>query len=80
MLKEIIPKEIDENNKKYIRAKYTIDILNLNSYELKEARKALVDILEIYRENYDDYNEYLKFFLDEGHNFPNLIKLFMISS
>jgi len=75
---EIIPKEIDENSKIYIRAKYTIDILNLNSYELKEARKALVDILEIYRENYDDYNEYLKFFLDEGHNFPNLIKLFMI--
>lgn len=74
---EIVPINNDANSIEYVRASYTIDILNLNSYELKEARKALIDILEVYRENYDDYNEYLKFFLDDGHNFPSLIKLYM---
>ena len=74
---EIIPKSIDENSHEYLRARYTIDALNLNSYELKEARKALIDILEVYRENYEEYNEYLQFFLDDGHNFPNLIRLYM---
>ncbi|OFI05354.1 hypothetical protein CLOACE_18020 [Clostridium acetireducens DSM 10703] len=74
---EIVPKSNDENSNKYIRASYTISILNLNCYELKEARKALIDILEVYRENYDEYDEYLQFFLDDGHNFPSLIKLYM---
>lgn len=74
---EIVPKNNDENSNEYIRAIYTIDVLNLNCYELKEARKALIDILDVYRENYDEYNEYLQYFIDDGHNFPSLIKLYM---
>lgn len=74
---EIIPKNNDESSKEYIRAIYTIKTLNLNSYELKEARKALIDILNVYRENYDEYNSYLQYFLDDRQNFPSLIKLFM---
>lgn len=74
---EIIPKNNDESSKEYIRAIYTIETLNLNSYELKEARKALIDILNVYRENYDEYNSYLQYFLDDRQNFPSLIKLFM---
>ena len=61
---EIIPKNNDESSKEYIRAIYTIETLNLNCYELKEARKALIDILNVYRENYDEYNSYLQYFLD----------------
>ena len=67
----------EKNSDEYLKANYTIDILNLNSYELKEARKALIDILQVYRENYEEYNEYLQFFLNDGHNFPSLIKLYM---
>ena len=74
---EIIPKNNDESSKEYIRAIYTIETLNLNCYELKEARKALIDILNVYRENYDEYNSYLQYFLDDRQNFPSLIKLFM---
>ncbi|NRT87315.1 retron system putative HNH endonuclease [Clostridium beijerinckii] len=74
---EIIPKSNDKNSNEYLRANYTIDILKLNSYELKEARKALIDALEVYRENYEEYSEYIQYFLDDGHNFPSLIKLFM---
>lgn len=74
---EIVPKSSDENSNEYIRASYTINILNLNCYELKEARKALIDILEVYRDNYEEYNEYLQFFIDDGHNFPSLIRLYM---
>lgn len=74
---EIIPKNNDESSKEYIRAIYTIETLNLNCYELKEARKALIDILNVYRENYNEYNSYLQCFLDDRHNFPSLIKLFM---
>ncbi|MFD3156747.1 retron system putative HNH endonuclease [Haloimpatiens sp. FM7330] len=74
---EIIPKSNDEHSNEYMRVTYTIEILNLNCYELKEARKALIDILEVYRGNYEEYNEYLQFFIDDGHNFPSLIKLYM---
>ena len=74
---EIIPKNNDDSSKEYIRAIYTIETLNLNCYELKEARKALIDILNVYRENYDEYNSYLQYFLDDRQNFPSLIKLFM---
>jgi uncharacterized protein (TIGR02646 family) len=73
---EIIPKNNDESSNEYTRATYTINTLNLNCYELKEARKAFIDILEVYRENYVEYNEYLQFFIDDGHNFPSLINLF----
>lgn len=73
---EIVPKTNDENSNEYIRAVYTIDTLNLNNYELKEARKAFIDILEVYRENYVEYNEYLQYFIDDGHNFPSLTNLF----
>lgn len=73
---EIIPKNNDENSNEYMRATYTINTLNLNCYELKEARKAFIDILEVYRENYVEYDEYLQFFIDDGHNFPSLIDLF----
>lgn len=74
---DILPKSNDENSSEYIRATYTISILNLNCYELKEARKSLIDILEVYRENYEEYNEYLQFFIDDGHSFPSLINLYM---
>lgn len=74
---EIIPKSNDENSNEYMRSIYTIEVLNLNCYELKEARKTLIDILEVYRENYEEYNEYLQFFIDDGHNFPSLINLYM---
>lgn len=73
---EIVPKTNDENSNEYIRAVYTIDTLSLNNYELKEARKAFIDILEVYRENYVEYNEYLQYFIDDGHNFPSLTNLF----
>jgi len=81
--RDLFPKEFQSYNNilvscnEYLRANYTIGTLNLNSYELKEARKALIDILEVYRENYEEYNEYLQFFLNDSHNFPSLIKLYM---
>ncbi|WP_252231353.1 retron system putative HNH endonuclease [Clostridium sp. ZBS15] len=74
---EIIPRSNDENSTEYMRAIYTIEVLNLNCYELTEARKALIDILDVYRENYEEYNEYLQFFINDGHNFPSLINLYM---
>jgi len=74
---EILPKYTQEETLSYKRAKYTIEILNLNHYKLKEARKNLIDILQVYKENYDDYNEYLQFFLDDKHSFPSLIKYYM---
>ncbi|WP_367277809.1 retron system putative HNH endonuclease [Clostridium sp.] len=74
---EIIPKYTQEETLKFKRAKYTIEILNLNHFKLKEARKNLIDILQVYKENYDDYNEYLQFFLDDKHSFPELIKYYM---
>ncbi|MDR3594430.1 retron system putative HNH endonuclease [Clostridium sp.] len=74
---EIIPKFTQEETLNYKRAKYTIEILNLNDYKLKEARKTLIDSLEVYKEYYDDFNEYLQFFLDDKHSFPNLIKYYM---
>lgn len=74
---EIIPKDTEEETLNYKRAKYTIEVLNLNYSKLKEARKNLIDILEVYKENYDDYNDYLQFFLDDKHSFPNLIQYYM---
>lgn len=74
---EIIPKSNDDHSNEYKKAIYTIEVLNLNCYELTEARKALIDILEVYRENYEEYNEYLQYFIDDGHNFPSLINLYM---
>jgi len=76
---EIVPKdseEISDNNKK---AKYTIELLKLNYYKLKEARKNLIDILEVYNSSYEEeeVNKYLQYFLDDGYGFPNLIKLYM---
>lgn len=74
---EIIPKFTQEETLNYKRAKYTIKILNLNDYKLKEARKALIDSFEVYKDYYDNFNEYLQFFLDDNHSFPNLIKYYM---
>lgn len=74
---EITPKFTQGETLNYKRAKYTIEILNLNDYKLKEARKTLIDSLEVYKEHYDDFNEYLQFFLDDKHSFPNLIKYYM---
>ena len=74
---EIIAKSNQKETIDYRRAKYTIEILNLNNYKIKEARKNLIDILQVYKENYDEYNEYLKFFLDDKHSFPELIKYYM---
>lgn len=74
---EIVPIYKEDNSIKNKKATYTIEILNLNSYTLREARKNLIEILEVYRENYDDYLEYLQYFLDDRHNFPSLIELYM---
>jgi uncharacterized protein (TIGR02646 family) len=74
---EIVPIHKDDNNIKNKRAIYTIALLNLNNYVLKEARKNLIEILEVYRENYDEYDEYLQYFLNDGCNFPSLIKHYM---
>lgn len=77
---EIVPKDSNENGNINMRAKYTIDILNLNYNKLKEARKNLIDILEIYNSGYEDEEErrgYLQYFLDDGYGFFNLIKLYM---
>ncbi|MDK0709497.1 TIGR02646 family protein [Clostridium perfringens] len=71
---EIVPKSNDENSEEYIKAKYTIEVLNLNSYELKNARKNLIDILDVYT---GENKQYLQFFLDNRHNFPTLIQMFM---
>lgn len=71
---EILPKSKDESSIEYVRAKYTIDILNLNTYELQEARRNLVDILSVYT---GENKEYIQYFIDERHEFPTLIKLFM---
>ncbi|MBU3112675.1 hypothetical protein [Clostridium lacusfryxellense] len=60
-----------------IRATYTIALLNLNNYILTDARKNLIQILEVYRENYDEFASYLQYFLDDGHSFPSLIRLYM---
>lgn len=71
---EVIPKSNDTNSQEYARAKYTIDVLNLNSYELKNARANLIDILSVYT---GENKQYLQFFLDDRHNFPSLVKLYM---
>jgi len=74
---EIIPTFKDAQDIRNKRAEYTITLLNLNSYILKDARKNLIQILEVYRENYDEFESYLQYFLDDGHNFPSLIKFYM---
>lgn len=71
---EIVSKNNDKNSKEYIKAKYTIDTLNLNSYELKNARMNLVDILSFYT---GENKEYIQYFLDSRHEFKSLIKLCM---
>ncbi|MDU2121559.1 MAG: retron system putative HNH endonuclease [Clostridium celatum] len=71
---EIIPKDTNEESIEYARARYTIDTLNLNSYELKSARANLIDILSVYG---GENKQYIQFFLDDRHNFPSLIKLYM---
>lgn len=71
---EIVPKNSDENSDGYKRAKYTIDTLNLNSYELKNARMNLVDILSVYT---GENKDYIQYFLDSRHEFKSLIKLCM---
>lgn len=71
---EIVPKNSDENSNGYKRAKYTIDTLNLNSYELKNARMNLVDMLSVYT---GENKEYIRYFLDSRHDFKSLIKLCM---
>lgn len=71
---EVIPKNNDENSNEYIRARYTIDVLNLNSYELRNARMNLVDMLSVYT---GENKEYIQYFLDSRHEFPSLIKLCM---
>jgi len=45
---EIIPRCNDDNDIKKKRANYTIETLNLNNYTLKDARKNLIEILEVY--------------------------------
>lgn len=72
----IVPKCKSKADAKYKRAEYTIQILNLNCYTLTEARKNLIIILEVYRDNYEDYSQYLQYFLDDGHSFPSLIKYY----
>lgn len=71
---EVVPKNNDEKSNDYIRARYTIDVLNLNSYELKNARMNLVDMLSVYT---GENREYIQYFLDARHEFPSLIKLCM---
>lgn len=71
---EVVPKNNDENSNAYIRARYTIDVLNLNSYELKNARMNLVDMLSVYT---GENREYIQYFLDARHEFPSLIKFCM---
>ena len=71
---EIVPKNNDANSNEYVRAKYTIDTLNLNSYELKNARMNLVDMLSVYT---GENKEYIQYFLDSRHEFKSLIKLCM---
>lgn len=74
---EIIPlcKDVDDIRNK--RALYTIELLNLNNYILKDARKNLIQILEVYREEFEEITVYLQYFLDDGHNFPSLIRFYM---
>lgn len=76
---EIIPKDSEEKSETNKRARYTINLLNLNYYKLKEARRNLIDILEVYKNNYDEeeISSYLKYFLDDGYVFPDLIKLYI---
>jgi len=74
---EIIPTYKDAQDIRNKRAIYTITLLNLNNYILKDARKNLIQILEVYRENYDKFESYLQYFLNDGHNFPSLIKFYM---
>jgi len=74
---EIIPTYKDAQDIRNKRALYTITLLNLNNYILKDARKNLIQILEVYRENYDEFACYLQYFLDDGHSFPSLIKFYM---
>lgn len=71
---EIIPKNNDESSKEYIKARYTIETLNLNSYELRTARINLVNMLSDYT---GENKECIQYFLDDRQNFPSLIKLFM---
>lgn len=71
---EIIPINNHEMSNEYLKAKNTIDTLNLNSYELRNARINLIDILGVYT---GENKQYLQFFLDDRHNFKSLIRLYM---
>ena len=74
---EIVPLYKDLEDIRNSRATSTIELLNLNNYVLKDARKNLIQILEVYRENFKEFNSYLQYFLDDGHNFPSLIRFYM---
>ncbi|MBK5242549.1 retron system putative HNH endonuclease [Clostridium sp.] len=73
---EIIPTYKDVGDIRNKRASYTIELLNLNNYVLKDARKNLIQILEVYRAN-EEITAYLQYFLDDGYNFPSLIRFYM---
>lgn len=62
---EIVPIYKDTEDIRNKRASYTIELLNLNNYVLKDARKNLIQILEVYRENFDEITAYLQYFLDD---------------
>ncbi|MBZ9633336.1 retron system putative HNH endonuclease [Clostridium sp. FP1] len=71
---EITPRIKAEDSIEYKKAIYTINLLNLNSNELKNARANLIDMLSVYKDN---NRECLQFFLEDGNNFPSIIKLCM---
>ena len=68
---EVIPKCEDKESINYKKAKYTIELLNLNYSKIRDARKNLIDMLQYYD------NESIQWLLEENHNFPSLIKYFM---
>ncbi|MEQ8156171.1 MAG: retron system putative HNH endonuclease [Clostridiaceae bacterium] len=74
---EIIPSCKSQEDIRYKKAEFTIKLLNLNCTILVEARKNLITILEVYKENYDDYSQYLEYFLRDGHSFPSLINYYI---
>lgn len=55
----------------------TIVIIGENGSGKTTLLKSIYDSFEIDQRGYEEYNEYLQFFLNDGHNFPSLIKLYM---
>jgi len=82
--KEVNIEELRENIRTFKEFEDILNEVKIKINKLEEIKNKYSSyqntsrtINEVYKENYDDYNEYLQFFLDDKHSFPDLIKYYM---